>query len=46
MEQWASGEVLPPEYQAIAQAYGDIIDLNYDRDVRPFYEEEESNVSE
>lgn len=37
-ERWASGELLDDKDHAIAIVYGDILALDYDRDVKAFYE--------
>ena len=37
---WANGEEMTPHQQSMAQTYGDIVDMNYERDVVPFYEDE------
>jgi hypothetical protein len=37
-ERWAEGQEMEPTDHAIAIVYGDIIGLEYDRDIRPFYE--------
>lgn len=36
-ERWAGGETLGDAEHAIAIVYGDIIGLDYERDVQPFY---------
>ncbi len=54
---WADGEEMTPHDQSMAQTYGDIIDLNYEADIKPIYveagliaetteEEESDDVSE
>ncbi len=41
MAAWADGQELTPHHQAMAQVFGDIIELNYEETVVPFYEPEE-----
>ena len=41
-EQWASGAQMDETDRSIAMVYGDIVDLNYEMDIVPFYETEES----
>ena len=48
-ERWAEGEKMGDEAQMVAAVYSDIIDLNYDDDVAPFYdaiEEEETETND
>lgn len=40
-ERWAQGEDLSPTDHAIAMVYGDVIDLDYERDIAPFYEDDD-----
>ena len=46
MEAWAEGQEMPAQAQSLAITYTDIIDLDYDRDIEPFYatEEEEDDA--
>lgn len=44
--QWADGEEMTAHQQSIAQTYGDIISLDWEDDVAPFYEEEETKDDE
>jgi|TARA_R100000501_G_C2570193_1_gene77337 hypothetical protein len=43
---WASGMVLSEADQGRAQTLGDLIDLQWERDILPFYEEDEDEGSE
>ena len=45
-EGWGIGAPLDDTAQSIAIVYGDIMDLDYERDVRPHYEEEEKTNAE
>ena len=38
---WADGEEMTPHEQSMAQVFGDLIDMDYERDVAPTYEEAE-----
>ena len=40
---WADGEEMTPHEQSMAQVYGDLCGLDYERDVLPIYEETEDN---
>ncbi len=40
---WADGDTLNDADHAVAMVYGDIVNLNYDESVRPFYHEEEAD---
>jgi len=42
-EKWAAGAEISDKDHAIAIVYGDIIDLDYDRDIAPIYETDEEN---
>jgi len=46
MEEWASGAAMEPADQFAAATYGDIIDLNYEEDVEPFYAIDEAEENE
>lgn len=43
-EAWADGEAeMNPNDHAMAMVFGDIINLNYEGDVAPYYEDEETD---
>jgi hypothetical protein len=46
MERWADGSPMEPADQFAAATFGDIMDLNYEDDVEPFYELDEESTDE
>ena len=43
-QRWADGEQMTAHEQSMAQTYGDLIDLEYERDVLSTYEETEGEA--
>lgn len=45
-EAWAEGQPITDKDHAIAIVYGDILALNYERDVKPYYERTDEDEQE
>lgn len=45
-EAWAAGVEMTPHHQSMCQLFGDLLDLDYQRDIAPYYEESEEDDGE
>ena len=43
MAEWGNGEVMEPHEQSMTQIYGDMISLNYEETIEPFYEKDDDD---